>query len=124
MEAGWIFRVKVSWGTPQVLAVMPCPIKSPKVLQPHLGGDIEQLLGVLWFSRTCPVVGFSRSSRRCIDGYSFFFVSGADVVFLTRSATSRMQPITLGRLREEWQRRHATDTVWRLKTKGISRITL
>jgi hypothetical protein len=46
------------------------------------------------------------------------------VVFLTCSATSRSQPRTPGRLREERQRRHAIDTVWRLKMEGFSRILL
>ena len=55
---------------------------------------------------------------------SFFFGFGTDVIFLTRSATSRPQPTTSGRFWEERQRRGAVDTVWRLKTKGISRILL
>jgi hypothetical protein len=47
------------------------------------------------------------SSRSFIGSSSFFFVFGTDVVFLTRSATSRPQPTTSGRLREERQRRRA-----------------
>jgi hypothetical protein len=39
------------------------------------------------------------SSRSFIGSFSFFFVSGTDVVFLTRSAISRPQPTTSGRLR-------------------------
>jgi hypothetical protein len=69
-------------------------------------------------------MGIFGSSRSFIGSSSFFFVFGTDVVFLTRSATSRPQPITLGRLREEQQRRLAVDTVWRLKIKGFSRISL
>jgi hypothetical protein len=42
---------------------------------------------------------------------------------LTRSATSRPQPTTSSRHREERQRRRAVDTVWRLKLKGFSRIS-
>jgi hypothetical protein len=52
------------------------------------GGDIEKLVGVVWFARTSSAVGISGSSRSFISGYSFFFVSGMDVVLLTRSATS------------------------------------
>jgi hypothetical protein len=37
--------------------------------------------------------------------------SATNVIFLTYSATSRPQPIRLGRLREERQRRCAVDTV-------------
>jgi hypothetical protein len=41
------------------------------------------------------------------------------VVFLTR-----LQPRTSDRFREERQRRRAIDTVWRLKMKGFSKISL
>jgi hypothetical protein len=44
------------------------------------------------------IFGFSKSF---IDSSFFFFVFGMDVVFLTRSATSRPQPTTPGRLRVE-----------------------
>jgi hypothetical protein len=69
-------------------------------------------------------VGIFGSSRSFIGSFSFFFVFGTDVVFLTRSATSHPQSTTSGRLREERQRRRAVDTVWRLKMKGFSRISL
>jgi hypothetical protein len=69
-------------------------------------------------------VGIFGSSRSFIGSSSFFFVFGVDVVFLTRSATSRPQSTTSGRLREERQRRRAVDTVWRLKMKGFSKISL
>jgi hypothetical protein len=64
-------------------------------------------------------VGIFLSSRGFIGSSSFFFVFGADVVFLTRSTTSHPQPTTSGRLREERQRRRAIDTVWRLKMKSF-----
>jgi hypothetical protein len=69
-------------------------------------------------------VGIFGSSRSFIGSSSFFFVSGTIVVFLTRSATSRPQTTMSGRLREERQRWRAIDTVWRLKIKGFSRISL
>jgi hypothetical protein len=69
-------------------------------------------------------VVISRSSRSFIDGYSFFFVYGTYVIFLTRSATFRPQPSTSGRLREERQRWRAVDILWWLKMKDISRISL
>jgi hypothetical protein len=46
-------------------------------------------------------VGIFRSSRNFIGSSSFFFVSGMDVVFLVRSVTSRLQPRTSVRLRED-----------------------
>jgi hypothetical protein len=69
-------------------------------------------------------MGIFGSSRSFIGSSSFFFVFGTDVVFLTHSTTSRPQPTTPGRLREDRQRRRAIDTVWRLKMKGFSRISL
>jgi hypothetical protein len=68
-------------------------------------------------------VGIFGSLRSFIGNY-FFFVSGTDVVFMTRSATSSLQPTTSGQLRKKRQRRRAVDTVWRLKMKGFSRISL
>jgi hypothetical protein len=63
------------------------------------------------------------SSRSFIGSSSYFFVFGTDVVLSIRSATSHPQPTMSGRLKEERQRR-AVDTVWRLKMKGFSRISL
>jgi hypothetical protein len=45
------FRVKVWCGGAQMAAVASSPIKSPR-LQPHLGGEVEKFVGVVWFSRT------------------------------------------------------------------------
>jgi hypothetical protein len=45
-----------------------------------------------------------RSSWSFIDGYFFFFVSGTDVIFLTRSATSHPQPATSGNSRRSGRR--------------------
>jgi hypothetical protein len=56
-------------------------------------------------------VGIFGSSRSFIGSSSYFFVSGTDVVFSIRSATSRPQSTTSGWLREERQRRRAVDTV-------------
>jgi hypothetical protein len=69
-------------------------------------------------------VGIFGSSRSFIGSSSFFFVFETDVVFLTRSATSHLQPTMSGRLGEEWQRQCTIDTVWWLKMKGFSRILL
>jgi hypothetical protein len=69
-------------------------------------------------------VGIFGSSRSFNDSSSFFIVFGMDVVFLTRFVTSHPQPTTSSRLRQERQRRHAVDTVLRLKMKGFSRILL
>jgi hypothetical protein len=50
-------------------------------------------------------VGIFESPRSFIGGSSFFFVSGTDVAFSARSATSRPQPTTSCRLWKEWQQR-------------------
>jgi hypothetical protein len=94
-------------------------------LQPHLGGNIERLVGVVWFSRILSGCGDLRIVKE-LHRQLFLLLRlfRADVVFLTRSTTSRPQPTTSGRLREERQRRRAVDMVWRLKMKGFSRISL
>jgi hypothetical protein len=53
------FRVKVWWGGAQVVAAMSSPIKSPW-LQPHLDGDVEKFVGVVWSSRTSSGCGCLR----------------------------------------------------------------
>jgi hypothetical protein len=45
-----IFRVKVSRGGVRVVVMAPRAIKSHR-LQPHLGGNIERLVGVVWSPR-------------------------------------------------------------------------
>jgi hypothetical protein len=45
-----VFRVKVCRGGTQVVVAVPHAIRSPW-LQPHLGGNIERLVGVVWSSR-------------------------------------------------------------------------
>jgi hypothetical protein len=45
----FVFKVKVCRGGAQVVVAVPCAIKSPR-LQPHLGGNIERLVGVVWSS--------------------------------------------------------------------------
>jgi hypothetical protein len=106
-----------------VVTTASSPIKYPQ-FQPHLGGDVEKLVGVLWSSRTFLAVGIFGSSRRFISGASFFFISGTDVAFWARLGTYHWQPTMSGRLWVERQRRRAVDTVWRLKMKGISKISL
>jgi hypothetical protein len=45
----FIFRVKVCRGGAQVVAAAPRAIRSPR-FQPHLGGNVERLVGVVWSS--------------------------------------------------------------------------
>jgi hypothetical protein len=45
----FIFRVKVCRGGAHVVVAVPHTIRSPQ-LQPHLGGNIERLVGVVWYS--------------------------------------------------------------------------
>jgi hypothetical protein len=135
MEEGWIyppsegglrifgFRVKVWWGGTQVVAAASYPIKSPQ-LQHHLGGDVEKLVGVVWFLWTFLIWGEGGFLRIVMELHRRLFLlprlweTGTDVVFLTRSTTSHSHPTTPGR------RRRAVNTVWRLKTKDVSRILL
>jgi hypothetical protein len=51
-----IFRVKVRWGGAEVVVVASSPIKSLR-LQPHIGGDVEKLVGEVRFSRTSSSYG-------------------------------------------------------------------
>jgi hypothetical protein len=106
-----------------VVVVAPRAIRFPW-LQPHLGGNVERLMGVVWSSRIPSCRGDLRIVKELHRQSFFFFVSGMDAVFLTRSVTSHPQPITSGRLSKERQRRRAVDTVWRLKMKGFSMILL
>jgi hypothetical protein len=47
----FVFRVKVCRDGAQVVVVaMPRAIRSPR-LQPHLGSNVERLVGVVWSSR-------------------------------------------------------------------------
>jgi hypothetical protein len=117
-----IFRVKVCRGGVKAVVASPRAIRSHR-LQPHLAGNVERLVGGCGLRGFCLAVGIFGSLRSFIGNYSFF-VSGTDVVFMTRSATSSLQPTTSGQLRKKRQRRRAVDTVWRLKMKGFSRISL
>jgi hypothetical protein len=50
-----VFRVKVCRGGAQVVVAAPRAIRSPR-LQPHLGDNVERLVGVVWslrFSSGC-----------------------------------------------------------------------
>jgi hypothetical protein len=46
----FVFRVKVCRDGAQVVVVMPRAIRSPR-LQPHLDGNVERLVGVVWSSK-------------------------------------------------------------------------
>jgi hypothetical protein len=46
----FVFRVKVCRGGAQVVVATPRAIRSPR-LQPHLGGNVKRLVGVVWSSR-------------------------------------------------------------------------
>jgi hypothetical protein len=105
-----VFRVFVCRDDAQVAMAVPHAIMFPWI-QPHLDGDGEKLVGVVWSSRISSGCGIFGSSRSFIGSSSYFFVSGTDVVFSTRSATSCPQSTTPGQLREERQRRRAVDTV-------------
>jgi hypothetical protein len=118
-----IFRVKICRDGAQVVVAAPRAIRSSR-LQPHLGGNMERLVGVVWSSRMSSGCGDLHIVKELHRQFFLFFVSQTDVVFLTRSATSRPQPTMSGRLREERQRWRAVDTIWRLKMKAFSKISL
>jgi hypothetical protein len=109
-DSFFFFRVKVCRSDAQVVVAASRAIRSPR-LQPHLSGNIERLVGVVWSSRISSGCGDLRIVKELHRQFFLFFVFGTNVVFLTRSATSRPQPTTSGRLREERQRRRAVDTV-------------
>jgi hypothetical protein len=46
----FVFRVKVCRGGVQMVVATSRAIRSPR-LQPHLGGNVERLVGVVWSSR-------------------------------------------------------------------------
>jgi hypothetical protein len=118
-----IFRVKVCRGCVQVVVAEPRAIRSPglNLISAATSRGLWEWCGLRGFRRA---VGIFGSSRSFIGSFSFFFVFGTYVVFLTRSTTSRLQPTTLCRLREERQRWRVIDTVWRFKMKDFSRILL
>jgi hypothetical protein len=81
------FWVNVCRGGAQVVVAASRAIMFPR-LQPHLDGDVEKLVGVVWSLRILSSCGIFGSSRSFIGSLSYFFVSGMDVVFSTHSATS------------------------------------
>jgi hypothetical protein len=80
-------RFSVCRGGAQVVVAASRAIMFPR-LQPHLDGDVEKLVGVVWSLRILSSCGIFGSSRSFIGSLSYFFVSGMDVVFSTHSATS------------------------------------
>jgi hypothetical protein len=46
----FVYRVKVCGSDTQLEVAAPSAIRSPR-LQPHLGGNVERLVGVMWYSR-------------------------------------------------------------------------
>jgi hypothetical protein len=122
MEAGWIvaciggrasfswFRVKVWWGSAQIVAVASSPIKSSR-LHPHLGGNVEKLVGVVWFSRTSSGCGDLRIAKE-LHRRLFLILHLRDGCGLLDpfgnfpSATNNVRPAL-----EEWQWRRAVNTV-------------
>jgi hypothetical protein len=46
----FVFKVKVCRGGAHMVMAASCAIRSP-LLQPHLGGNLERLMGAVWSSR-------------------------------------------------------------------------
>jgi hypothetical protein len=95
-----VFRVEVCRGDAQVVVAAPCAIRSPR-LQPHLSGNFERLVGVVWSLRISSGCGDLRIIKE-LHRLFFFLVCLRDGCGLLDpfgdfpSATN-----TLGRLREE-----------------------
>ena len=118
----FVFRVKVCRGGAQVV-VAARAIRFPR-LQPHLGGNVERLVRVVWSSRISSSCGDLRIVKELHRQFFLLLRLWDGCGLFDRPATSRPQPTTSGRLREERQWQHAVDMVWRLKMKGFSRISL
>jgi hypothetical protein len=113
-----VFRIKVYRGNVQeVVAAWSLGFNPISTVISQAYGNGMVFEDVVW-------LGIFESSRSFIGGSSFFFVSGTNMIFLTRLVTFCPQPTTSIRLKEKRQRRRAIDTVWRLKIKGFSRIFL
>jgi hypothetical protein len=117
-----VFRVKICRGGALVVVAVPCAIESSR-LQPHLGGNIERLVGVVWSSR---ILSGYRDLRIVKELHRQFFLlrlqGGCgllDPFGDFPSATNNGRP-TQGRTTG----RRAIDTVWSLKMKGFSKISL
>jgi hypothetical protein len=65
----FVFRVKVCRDGAQVVVAAPRAIRSPR-LQPHLNGNTEKLVGVVWSSKISSGCGIFRSSRSFIGSPS------------------------------------------------------
>jgi hypothetical protein len=99
-------------------------IRSPR-LQPHFGGNVERLVGVVWSSRISSGCGHLRIVKELHR--QFFLLlrlwEGCSLLDPFSDFLS-VQPTTSGRLGKERQWWRAVDMVWRLKMKGFSRISL
>jgi hypothetical protein len=58
----FVFRVKVCRDDAQVVMSAPHAIRSPR-LQPHLGGNVERLVGVVWSLRISSDCGDLRNVK-------------------------------------------------------------
>jgi hypothetical protein len=98
-------------------------IRSPR-LQSHLDGNIERLVGVVWSSRISSGCGDLRIVEE-LHRQFFLLLRLRDGCGLVDPfvdfpfATNNVRPTQGG---AAWRR--TVDTVWRLKMKGFSRISL
>jgi hypothetical protein len=76
----FVFRVKVCRGGAQVVVAASHSIRAAR-LQPHLGGNIERLVGVVWSSRISSGCWDFRTVKEFHRSSYYLFVSGMDVVF-------------------------------------------
>jgi hypothetical protein len=83
-----VFRVKVYRGDAQVMVATPHAIRSPR-LQPHLGDNVERLVGVVWSSRISSGCGDLRIVKEL---HRQFFLGLLDPFGVLPSATKNVTP--------------------------------
>jgi hypothetical protein len=111
----FVFRVKIyRSGTPVVVAT-PRAIRFPW-LQPHLGDNVERLVRVLWSSRILSGCGDLRIVKEL---YQQFFL-----LLRLRGGCGLLNPFGDFPFATNNVRPTQGDTVWRLKMRGFSRISL
>jgi hypothetical protein len=91
----FVFRVKVCRGSAQVVVAAPRAIRSPR-LQPHLAGNIERLVGVVWSSRISSSCGDLRIVKELHRQFLLYRCGLLDPFGDFSSATNNVRPTQVG----------------------------
>jgi hypothetical protein len=119
----FVFRVKVYRDDAQVVVAAPHAIRSSR-LQPHLCGNVEKLVGVVCSSGILSGYGNLQIVKE-LHRQFFLLLRFQDGCGLLNpfgdfpSTTNNVRPTQGGAAAAA-----PVDTVWRLKMKGFSRISL